>query len=332
MTRCRITDFRPYNSKFDPQRRYEHAMPAESMTHPTNNIHHAIPASASNAHRKPTSEQPTDCPKDISMKRNHPLPSLYHKAKHWQKNAPALRIPTALHMHIEGDTDVAPAPKTVTQARKSPSREHWKASYEQHLKMHEIFGTFEYVDRTTIPFGTLVPKPAFIFTHKRDKDGNIIGYTVRCSYRGDKLIPDLHFDAENIAVHSVDRTTMRLLFAVCAQMDLNMYHIDLTTAFLRERYQGTVLLYMEIPQHSNRTLRHPGKVSKVIKNIFGTPQAPKIYLEGLSTHLLHHGYKHMKSDTNLYVKHNGTNFIAVAITIDDFAAAKKDPELYKQLL
>ena len=77
---------------------------------------------------------------------------------------------------------------------------------------------------------------------------------VRCSYRGDKLKPELHFDAENIAVHAVDRTTMCLLFGICAQIDLDMYCIDFSSSFVPETYTGDVPLYMKITRNFDETV------------------------------------------------------------------------------
>ena len=95
-------------------------------------------------------------------------------------------------------------------------------------------------------------------------------------YRGNQLIPSLHYDADNVAMHTVGRATMRLLCAVSVQLGLDMYHANLKSAFLHEDYTGQVPLYMEIPPHFDGTHINPGKVARIIKNIFGTPQPPKI--------------------------------------------------------
>ena len=44
------------------------------------------------------------------------------------------------------------------------------------------------------------------------------------------------------------------------------------------------------------------------------------------------GYLALKADTKFYVKRKGENFIAIAVTIDDFAVATKNPALYQELL
>ena len=198
--------------------------------------------------------------------------------------------------------------------------------------MHDVFGTFQYVDRDTIPHGNLITKPIFTLNYSHDNQGNITGRRVRCSYRGNQLIPNFHYDAENVATHTVDRAAMRLLMAVSAQLGLELYHVDLKSAFLHEDYKGTVPLYMEIPPHFDGSHRFPGKVARIVKNIFGTPNAPKIYIDGLRRHLVSKGYYPLKSDTNVYVKRERERFIAMAITIDDFAVATKYPDMYRQLV
>ena len=120
--------------------------------------------------------------------------------------------------------------------------------------------------------------------------------------------------------------------AISAVLNLEVFHADLKSAFLHEDYKGPVPIYMEVPPHFDGTHRYPGKVAKIGKNILGTPQAPKIYSDGLRKHLEENGYSQLKSNCNVYTKNNSRDLIAIAVTIDDFAVATKCPQLYKELI
>ena len=55
-------------------------------------------------------------------------------------------------------------------------------------------------------------------------------------------------------------------------------------------------------------------------------------MDGLRKHLISKGCIPLQADTNVYVKRAGARFLAIAVTIDDFAVATKSPELYQELL
>ena len=57
------------------------------------------------------------------------------------------------------DTATRKPPTSLAQARKCTGADDWKAAFEQQKKMHELFGTFEYVDRATLPADDLITQP-----------------------------------------------------------------------------------------------------------------------------------------------------------------------------
>jgi len=115
------------------------------------------------------------------------------------------------------------------------------------------------------------------------------------------------------------------------QHDLQVYHLDLMSAFLHEDYEGPTSLYMAPLTHFDGTPRHTGMISRVVKNIFGTPNAPNIYIKGLQRHLDKHGYCQIKENHNVYVKRHENSYIAIAVTMDDFCCATNDSNMYQYL-
>ncbi len=66
---------------------------------------------------------------------------------------------------------------------------------------------------------------------------------------------------------------MRVMLAISARQKLMPYHIDLTSAFLREDYNGPQLLFMKPLPNFDGTPIHPGKIAIVVDTILGTPRA-----------------------------------------------------------
>ena len=67
--------------------------------------------------------------------------------------------------------------------------------------------------------------------------------------------------------------------------------MDISSAYLHERFPQTKPVY----------IKHPGKAGLFIGNMYGTPQAARIYHNGLK-HLTSHGYRPTEADPCLVLK------------------------------
>ena len=75
------------------------------------------------------------------------------------------------------------------------------------------------------------------YRYKRDK--NATKYQARCSIRGDRMTLRIHYDPEKTATYMADRTTVRIIFAKAASMNMEIEHFDITGANLHEEYKHT---------------------------------------------------------------------------------------------
>lgn len=190
----------------------------------------------------------------------------------------------------------------------------------------------EYIDNNQIPPGTKVPRPVVTLSYKHDRHGTIVGHKVRCSYPGNRIIPGLHYDPDAVSTYAADRDAVRLVLALSVTNKLDLYHIDLTSAFIHEQYDGLTPLYIKPFPQFDGTPRHKGKVGKIVRNIWGTPHAPRTYIKGLHQHLINNGYSKSKADHNVYTTHTSSFTLIMAITIDDFCVATNSETLYNTLL
>lgn len=97
-----------------------------------------------------------------------------------------------------------------------------------------------------------------------------------------------------------------------------MSHIDFTAAFSQEPYKGPRLLYLQSIPSFDGTSRHPDKVAVVRRNIYGTPNSPQIFVDGLSQNLRENGYTACLADKNVYYRRELKDQLVKALTIDDF--------------
>ncbi len=89
---------------------------------------------------------------------------------------------------------------------------------------------------------------------------------------------------------------------------------------------------MKPVENFDETASRPGKIARVVKNIYITPHGSRIFADGLRAHLLCRGYRQLLKNQNVYVRHHGSEIIIVAVTIDDFSVATNSDRLYKPLL
>lgn len=105
---------------------------------------------------------------------------------------------------------------------------------------------------------------------------------------------------------------MRLLFSLATKLDLNIDHIDVSTAFLNGKLREKI--FMEPP---------PGysfgdKVCLLQKGIYGLKQASRIWNDRVHELLSENGYKQSKCEPCVYTKKSENDMIIIALYVDDF--------------
>lgn len=85
-------------------------------------------------------------------------------------------------------------------------------------------------------------------------------------------------------------------------MGLVPYHIGITAAFVEEPYDADEPIY--VPHVPLFTTANPTlyTVLRVKLNIYGTPNAPKRYVQIIRKHILTEDYKFLYADINVYTK------------------------------
>lgn len=108
-------------------------------------------------------------------------------------------------------------------------------------------------------------------------------------------------------------------------------HVDFTEAFLHEEYDGPTTLYFQLIPEFDGNSRHLGMVDKLRKNIYGSPNSPRLLTEGLRSHLFGMNYSPCRADRNVYY-HRTPRVKFMAVAIDEFIVAASSPWIYHRLL
>ena len=221
-------------------------------------------------------------------------------------------------------TKTTPAPSSLSQAGKFPDAAQWAKAHNKELHSLDNKHIIKWISS---PPSATHPKPIALtmaYKYKRDDSGKILERKARCAVRGDRMIPNLHFDPNQVTTYVAERPTVRILFCLAAAQGLSIEQFDIHSAFLHEPYTYDRPVYIRQYPRFDGSLKHPGTLGILQGNLYGTPPAGHIYFSGLRSHLLQHGFKQSNADPCLFIRHHhelGT--LLVSVTIDDFLAVAK---------
>ena len=165
------------------------------------------------------------------------------------------------------------------------------------LKLMECFGLLD-VDIKSIPKGQIIPSK-LIFSIVFNADGSFKKYKCRLVLRGDLYHPSFELDT---FAGTARAESLRLLLAICNSLDLQYSSADIRTAFLYPSRPTD-------PAHSLYIRRPPGAtdadmppVVKLLKEMYGLPEAARAFNEHLDRTLRDMGFHRLQSDPQLYLK------------------------------
>lgn len=195
---------------------------------------------------------------------------------------------------------------TLQDALNGPESAQWTQAMNDELKSFEDNEAWEVVD---LPVNSTVVPCKWVFKRKMDIDNNIT-YRARLVAKGYVQKPGVDFDETFSPV--LRHSSLRLLFALAAQMKLDVTHLDVKTAFLNGLLKETV--YMKMPVG----FQCDNKVLKLKKAIYGLKQSSRAWNQRVDSYLEKMGFKRSQVEPCLYSKINGSDKIYIALYVDDF--------------
>ena len=193
-------------------------------------------------------------------------------------------------------------------AMKSPQRAQWSEAMASELASLEAMGAWRVVDVSEA--GDKRPiRPLWRLSEKLDENGNVCRLKARLVARGDMLprseCPDVHAPV-------VSSNVLNIFCALAVHHEWMLNHVDFTTAFLNSDLDEVVYMHpprgMDIPA---------GKILRLLKSLYGLPQAGKNWYKCLSAYLVDIGFTQLECDRCVFVRQRGSQFIAIGAHVDD---------------
>jgi hypothetical protein len=208
------------------------------------------------------------------------------------------------------DGDIA-IPQNYNQAISCAERHNWIPAIESELNSLALSGTWALVNE--IPSDRKKISTKWVFSVKRDSNGNVVRYKARLVVRGFSQIKDQDYNETFAPV--LDTRSLRLMLALVAYYDLECKQFDVETAFLNATLEEEI--YIEIPQGLSHSSNHVA--ARLLKSLYGLKQASHEWNKLFVKAITDLGYSQLKyADDCMFLKMSKTRKpIIISIFVDD---------------
>ena len=217
-------------------------------------------------------------------------------------------------------TDIV-TPSGYSDAKRSRLYPRWQESMNKEIEDLIKHNTWIVMKRSDVPKGRKITKSRWVYKVKLNRDGSIERFKSRfvvCGYSQVKGADYTHsFSA------TMRATSLRLLLALAAGERLKLEHFDVTNAFTQADIDSDI--YVEPPQGYPE---YEGKVLKLVKALYGTKQASRMWQLKLRKKLIEMGFANSSHDPCLFSRRTKEGSIMlIGVYVDDIVLAHNEREL-----
>ena len=196
-------------------------------------------------------------------------------------------------------------PKSYKETTTGPESKQWIKAIKDEYASIQKNHTWEPTD---LPAECNVVGSKWIFKKKVSSDGST-KYKARLVARGFSQIHGVDYqDTYSLVVRY---TSLQLLFAYDAKLDLEIFHYDVDTAFLHDTLEETV--YLQQPSEGFVNQTNESKVCHLKKVIYGLKQDSRVWNQKLDSVFKKLNLKKSNYDACIYYYYNNENLIIVAV-------------------
>lgn len=189
-----------------------------------------------------------------------------------------------------------------------PEADQWRQAMREELQSFEDNDAWEIVD---VPSNGSIVQCKWVLNKKLDVNDKV-RYRARLVAKG--FTQRRGIDYVDTFSPVVKHSTLRMLFALSVQWDMDITHLDVTTAFLNGHLKENI--YMKIPE--GFVNKSTGKVLKLKRAIYGLKQSSLVWYEKVKDCLLNFGFEISRFEPCLFTKLSENVKIIVAVYVDDF--------------
>ncbi|GJU91702.1 retrotransposon protein, putative, ty1-copia subclass [Tanacetum coccineum] len=214
----------------------------------------------------------------------------------------------------EPQSDIIPIRRS-TRTRRPTDRMCLYIDAEEHdYEMWEMqsMKDNEVLDLVELPPNGKTVGSKWLFKKKTDMDGAVHTYKARLVAKGYTQTPGIDYEETFSPV--ADIRAIRILIAIAAYYDYEIWQMDVKTAFLNGYLNEEV--YMEQPEGFVNP-KYPNRVCKLKRSIYGLKQASRQWNKRFDDEIKKFGFSQNADEPCVYLKASGSNVTFLILYVDD---------------
>ncbi|KAM1936807.1 hypothetical protein ACFX15_014034 [Malus domestica] len=212
-------------------------------------------------------------------------------------------------LHLLGDNDTKEDPRDYTEAMSDIDSKRWQEAMKSEMDSMYQNQVWTLVDP---PEGIVHVGNKWVFKRKIGVDGNVETYKARLVAKGYRQREEIDYEETFSPVAMIK--SIRILLAIVAYHDYEIWQMDVKTAFLNGYLEEE--LYMTQPEgfmsKSEKT-----KVCKLQRSIYGLKQASRSWNIRFDTEIKTFGFTQNEDDNCVYQKVVGEAVVFLVLYVDD---------------
>ncbi|GKA37803.1 retrotransposon protein, putative, ty1-copia subclass [Tanacetum coccineum] len=222
------------------------------------------------------------------------------------------RAPNRLCLNMEVEDDEVGdlgEPANYKTAMLDPDKVIWQGAMDEEMKSMKVNKVWIVIDR---PPNAKVVRSKWIFKKKTDMDGKVHTYKARLVAKG--CTQTYGIDYEETFSPVADIRAIRILIAIAAYYDYEIWQMDVKTAFLNGRLDKDI--YMEQPE-GYVDPNYPNGVCKLQRAIYGLKQASRQWNKRFDEEIKKFGFIQNRDEPCVYRKASGSDIVFLILYVDD---------------
>ena len=214
-------------------------------------------------------------------------------------------------------------PANYEEAMMSPDSGKWQEAMKSEMESMSENQVWTLVD---LPDSRKAVECKWIFKKKTDADGNVTVYKARLVAKGFRQIQGVDYDETFSPVAMLK--SVRILLAIAAFFDYEIWQMDVKTAFLNGNVEEE--LYMIQPEGFVDP-KDAGKVCKLQRSIYGLKQASRSWNLRFDEVIKGFGFVQNYKEACVYKKVSGSSVAFLVLYVDDILLIGNDVELLNSI-
>lgn len=216
-------------------------------------------------------------------------------------------------------------PHNHRRAVRSKFAEFWLMGEMEEVAALEAKGVIEEIPSTEVPEDAKTINTMWVYSIKADQQGFVIRFKARIVALGNHQRPGIDFRETFAPVARM--SSFRLLLALAAELNLQVYGGDVNTAYLN----APLGIRQYLSSIEGYPCRVPGHKYVVLKALYGLRQSGREWNTELNEWLLRRGYQRSLTEPCLYYWFEDGAIAYVLVYVDDILVATNSEKIKLEL-